>query len=684
MTEVNSITDLTRDGEIAVITLNSPPVNALSEAMREGLIAAVAKAEVDPAAKAMLLICAGRTFIAGADISEFDKVMKGAGFRELQNAMDGAKKPIVVAIHGTALGGGLETAMCGHYRVAVPSAKLGQPEVALGLVPGAGGTQRLPRLVGVEKALVMVTDGKPISAEEGLKLGLIDALMPEKDLKGGALTFTKALLAEGKGARRTRDLNQKVTGVPAKLFADFRASHDFRGFDAPGEAVKCVEAATAMPFDQGLDFEEKIFLACKESLQSKAQRYAFFAERKTAKIPGLADDVTLIAIKKVGVIGAGLMGGGIATVFANAGLAVTVIEANPDALAKGLDAVKTGYEASVKRGRLSTEDAQARFARMTGSLKMEDLADCDLIVEAVFERMDIKKDVFSRLNEIAKPDAILASNTSFLDIDAIAAATSRPDHVVGLHFFSPAPIMKLLEIVRGAKTSDSVLATAMKLAKAIGKVGVLAGNAHGFIGNRILMARQDAASQLVLEGASPYAVDKVLTDFGFPMGPFAMHDLAGLDLGWVASESHGETLRDLLCEAGRRGQKTKSGYYDYDSARKASPSPVVEKIIEDFRKKKGVTPRAIGEQEILERCILPMINEGAKILEEGKASRASDIDIVWIYGYGWPAYRGGPMFYGDTLGLNAVAAGLRKYGGTPAPLIEKLAATGKRLSDYSN
>jgi 3-hydroxyacyl-CoA dehydrogenase len=684
MTEVNPITDLTRDGEIAVITLNSPPVNALSEAMREGLIAAVAKAEADPTAKAMLLICAGRTFIAGADISEFDKVQHGPGFRELQNAMDGAKKPIVVAIHGTALGGGLETAMCGHYRVAVPSAKLGQPEVALGLVPGAGGTQRLPRLVGVEKALVMVTDGKPISAEEGLKLGLIDALMPEKDLKSGALAFTKALLAEGKGARRTRDLNQKVTGVPAKPFSDFRAGHDFRGFDAPGEAVKCVEAATTMPFDQGLDFEEKIFLACKESLQSKAQRYAFFAERKTAKIPGLADDVPLIAIKKVGVIGAGLMGGGIATVFANGGLPVTVVEANAEALAKGLDVVKGGYEAGVKRGRLSAEEAQARFARMTGSLKMEDLADCDLIVEAVFERMDIKKDVFSRLDKIAKPGAILASNTSFLDIDAIAAATSRPDHVLGLHFFSPAPVMKLLEIVRGAKTSDSVLATAMKLAKAVGKVGVLAGNAHGFIGNRILMARQDAANQLVLEGAPPTAIDKVLTGFGFPMGPFAMFDLAGLDLGWVASESHGETLRDLLCEAGRRGQKTKSGYYDYDSARKPSPSPVVEKIIEDFRKKKGVTPRTIGDQEILERCILPMINEGAKILEEGKASRAADIDIVWIYGYGWPAYRGGPMFYGDTLGLAAVAAGLRKYGRTPAPLIEKLAAAGKRLSDYSN
>lgn len=684
MTDINPITDLSRDGEIAVITLNSPPVNALSRLMREGLIAAFAQAEADGAAKAVLLICAGRTFIAGADISEFDKVQTGAGFRDLQNAMDAVKKPIVVAIHGTALGGGLETAMCGHYRVAVLSAKLGQPEVALGLVPGAGGTQRLPRLVGVEKALAMVTDGKPIAADEGLKLGLIDALMPETDLKQSALAFVRELLAEGKGVRRTRDLNEKVTGVPAKLFADFRAAHDFRGFTAPGEAIKCVEAATTLPFDQGIDFEEKVFLACMASLQSKAQRYAFFAERKTAKIPGLGDDVPLLPIQKVGVIGAGLMGGGIATVFANAGLPVTVVEANATALAAGLDTVKGGYEAGVKRGRLSAEEAQARFGRMTGSLKMEDLGGCDLIVEAVFERMDIKKDVFSRLDKIAKPATILASNTSFLDIDEIAAATTRPDKVLGLHFFSPAPVMKLMEIVRGAKTSDSALATAMKLAKAIGKVGVLAGNAHGFIGNRILMARQDAASQLVLEGASPYAIDKVLTDFGFPMGPFAMHDLAGLDLGWVAAESHGETLRDLLCEAGRRGQKTKSGYYDYDSARKASPSPVTEKIIEDFRKKKGVTARAIGEQEILERCLLPMINEGAKILEEGKASRASDIDIVWIYGYGWPVYRGGPMFYADTIGLAQVAAGLKKYGLQPAPLLTKLAAANKRLSDFSN
>jgi len=683
MTAINPVTDLDRDGAVAVITLNNPPVNALSEAMREGLIAALREAEADSAVQATLLICAGRTFIAGADISEFDKNLAGASLRDVHNAMDAAGKPIVVAIHGTALGGGLETAMCGHYRVAVPSAKLGQPEVALGLVPGGGGTQRLPRLIGIEKALEMVTDGKPISAAESLVLGLLDALMPEQELKDGALAFTRQLLADGKGIRRTRDRDEKVTGVSPQIFSDFRNSHNFRGFEAPGEVVKCVEAATTMPFDQALDFESRVFLACKDSLQSKAQRYAFFAERKAGKIPGMADDTPILPIAKVGVIGAGLMGGGIATVFANAGLPVTIVETDAAALARGLDAVKSNYESSVKRGRITEDEARARFARITGTLALEDLADRDLIVEAVFENMDVKKGVFTRLEKIARPGAILASNTSYLNIDEIAAVTSRPDHVLGLHFFSPAPVMKLLEIVRGAKTADTVLATAMKLAKGVGKVGVLAGNAHGFIGNRILSQRQDAANRLVLEGASPYTVDKVLTGFGFPMGPFAMADLAGLDLGWNAATSHGETLRDVFCEAGRRGQKTKAGFYDYDTGRKASPSSVAEKLIEDFRAKKNVTPRAIREDEIRERLLLPMIDEGAKILMEGKASRASDIDIVWLYGYGWPAYRGGPMFYADSIGLDVVIADLKKYGYTPAPLLEQLAAKGQRISDFA-
>ena len=683
MTAINSVTDLARDGAVAIITLNNPPVNALSEAMREGLIAALREAEADSAVQATLLICAGRTFIAGADISEFDKKLTGASLRDVHTAMDAARKPIVVAIHGTALGGGLETAMCGHYRVAVPSAKLGQPEVALGLVPGAGGTQRLPRLIGVEKALEMVTDGKPISAADGLALGLVDALMPEQDLKSGALAFTRQLLADGKSIRHTRDRDEKVTGVPPQIFSDFRKSHNFRGFEAPEEAIKCVEAAVTMPFDHALDFEGRVFLACKDSLQSKAQRYAFFAERKAGKIPGLADDTPVLPVAKVGVIGAGLMGGGIATVFANASLPVTIVETDAAALARGLDTIKSNYESSVKRGRISEEEARARFARITGTLALEDLGDRDLIVEAVFENMDVKKSVFTGLEKIARPGAILASNTSYLNIDEIAAMTSRPDHVLGLHFFSPAPVMKLLEIVRGAKTADTVLATAMKLAKAVGKVGVLAGNAHGFIGNRILSQRQSAANQLVLEGASPYAVDKVLTGFGFPMGPFAMADLAGLDLGWNAATSRGETLREVFCEAGRRGQKTKAGFYDYDDARKSSPSPAAEKLIEDFRVKKTIAPRAIGEDEIRERLLLPMINEGAKILMEGKASRASDIDIVWLNGYGWPAYRGGPMFYADSIGLDAVIAGLKRYGLTPAPLLEQLAAKGQRISDFA-
>lgn len=683
MTAINSVTDLARDGAVAIITLNNPPVNALSEAMREGLIAALREAEADSAVQATLLICAGRTFIAGADISEFDKKLTGASLRDVHTAMDAARKPIVVAIHGTALGGGLETAMCGHYRVAVPSAKLGQPEVALGLVPGAGGTQRLPRLIGVEKALEMVTDGKPISAADGLALGLVDALMPEQDLKSGALAFTRQLLADGKSIRHTRDRDEKVTGVPPQIFSDFRKSHNFRGFEAPEEAIKCVEAAVTMPFDHALDFEGRVFLACKDSLQSKAQRYAFFAERKAGKIPGLADDTPVLPVAKVGVIGAGLMGGGIATVFANASLPVTIVETDAAALARGLDTIKSNYESSVKRGRISEEEARARFARITGTLALEDLGDRDLIVEAVFENMDVKKGVFTGLEKIARPGAILASNTSYLNIDEIAAMTSRPDHVLGLHFFSPAPVMKLLEIVRGAKTADTVLATAMKLAKAVGKVGVLAGNAHGFIGNRILSQRQSAANQLVLEGASPYAVDKVLTGFGFPMGPFAMADLAGLDLGWNAATSRGETLREVFCEAGRRGQKTKAGFYDYDDARKSSPSPAAEKLIEDFRVKKTIAPRAIGEDEIRERLLLPMINEGAKILMEGKASRASDIDIVWLNGYGWPAYRGGPMFYADSIGLDAVIAGLKRYGLTPAPLLEQLAAKGQRISDFA-
>jgi 3-hydroxyacyl-CoA dehydrogenase len=679
MTAINSVTDFTREGDVAIITINNPPVNALGVSVREGLIAALDQAGKDTDAKAILLICAGRTFIAGADISEFGKPPTGPGFIETQDAFDAAQKPLVAAIHGTALGGGLETAMCCHYRVAVASAKFGQPEVNLGLIPGAGGSQRLPRLAGVPKALEMVATGKPIGAADALANGLIDEIVPG-DLKAGALAFIAKLLADGKGIRRTRDLQEKVTGDFAAIFA-FAKGQNMRGFEAPLDAINAVEAATALPFDDGIAFEQKLFLARMMSAQSAALRYLFFAERKVSKIPDVPDDTPALPINKVGIIGAGTMGGGIAMNFATAGIPVTILEMKQEALDHGLGVVKKNYDSSAAKGRFTPEDAQKRFALLTGTLKMEDLADCDLIIEAVFERMDIKKDVFAKLDKIAKPGAIMASNTSFLNIDEIAAVTTRPDHVLGLHFFSPANVMKLLEIVRGAKTSKPVVATAMKLAKIIGKVGVLVGVAYGFVGNRMLAARSAEADKMVMEGAFPWDIDRVLVKFGFPMGGFAMWDLAGLDLGWVKEESHGETLRDLLNEIGRKGQKTGGGYYDYDAARKATPSPVAEKLLTDLWAKKGITPRKIPDQEMLERSLYPMINEGAKILEEGKASRASDIDIVWLYGYGFPAWRGGPMFYADSIGLDTVLAGVRKYGWTPSALLEKLAAEKKKFAD---
>jgi len=679
MTAINAVTDLSREGDVAVILLNHPPVNALNEQMRDGLVAALTDAGKDNAVRAILLICAGRTFIAGADISEFDKVQKGAGFKEAQDAFDNVQKPIVAAIHGTALGGGLEVAMCCHYRVAMGSAKFGQPEVNLGLIPGAGGTQRLPRLVGIPKALEMVATGKPINAQDALLNGLIDEIVPG-DLKEGALAFINELLAEGKGIRRTRDMNEKIAGDFAPIFA-FAKGQNMRGFEAPMDAIKAVEAVTSMSFDEGILNEHKIFEARRASAQSLALRHLFFAERKTSKVPDVADDTPTLPIKKVGIVGAGTMGGGIAMNFVNAGIPVTIVEMKQDALDHGLGVVKKNYDNSAAKGRFSAEEVAKRMSLLTGTLKFEDLADCDLIIEAVFERMDVKKDVFAKLDKVAKPGAILASNTSFLNIDEIASATERPGHVLGLHFFSPANVMKLLEIVRGEKTSKEVVATAMKLAKTIGKVGVLVGVAYGFVGNRMLAARSNEADKMVMEGALPWDIDRVLVRFGFPMGGFAMWDLAGLDLGWVKEESHGETLRDLLNEMGRKGQKTGAGYYDYDEKRKATPSPITENLLKDLWAKKGVTPRTIPDQEILERQLYPMINEGAKILEEGKASRASDIDIVWLYGYGFPAWRGGPMFYADTIGLDTVLAGVKKYGWKPSALLEKLVAEEKKFAD---
>ncbi len=691
MTAINPVTDLSNDGDIAVITLNSPPVNALSAPVRDGLAEGFKAAIADPGVKAIVLLCEGKTFIAGADISEFGKAPKGASLFEVQAAMENSPKPVVAAIHGTALGGGLEVALCAHYRVAVPSAKCGLPEVNLGLLPGAGGTQRLPRIVGPEAALDMMTSGKHVGAKYSLDVGLVDELAPEGGLRAAAIAFAKKIVAENRPLKKVRDNNAKVEAARgrAEIFANFRKENarKFRGFLAPEYNIQCVEAAVNLPFDDGLKVERKLFMELVTGTQSAAQRYVFFAERQVWKITNLPDDTAVIPVNKVGVIGAGTMGGGISMNFLNAGIPVTIVETKQEALDRGVATIRKNYENTAKKGRMTQDDVEKRMAMLTPTLALEDLAGSDMVIEAVFERMDIKKDVFGKLDKIVKPGAVLATNTSYLNIDEIAAATSRPESVIGMHFFSPANVMRLLENVRGEKTSDAVVATATQTAKKIGKIAALAGVCPGFIGNRMFSPRQREAQKLVMEGAMPWDVDRALYNFGFPMGPFAMSDLAGLDIGWVKENSRGETIRDRLCEMDRRGQKTGAGYYDYDASRNATPSPVAAGIIEEFRKKSGVNSRTISDEEIVERCIYPMINEGAKILAEGKAMRASDIDIVWINGYGWPVYRGGPMFYGDTAGLDKVLAKMKEWQAQmgdafkPSPLLEKLVAEGKRFQD---
>ncbi|HEX7887054.1 MAG TPA: 3-hydroxyacyl-CoA dehydrogenase NAD-binding domain-containing protein [Phenylobacterium sp.] len=693
MTEINAVTTLTREGDVAVVTLNSPPVNALSANVRDGLLEGFKQA-IASDAKAIVLICEGRTFIAGADISEFGGAMKGASLPDVQAMMENSPKPVVAAIHGTALGGGLEVALCAHYRVAVPSARLGLPEVNLGLLPGAGGTQRLPRIAGVEKALEMMTSGRHAPAKEALAMGLVDELVEEGKLKEGALAFANKAIAENKPLVKVRDNNAKLEAAKGhpEIFAAFRKANarKFRGFLAPEYIIRCAEAAVnSNSFDEGLAVERKLFVELVSGQQSEAQRYYFFAERQANKIPDVPDDTPTRPIKKVGILGAGTMGGGIAMNFANVGIPVVIVELKQEALDHGLSVIRKNYERTASRGGLTAEQVEQRSALITGSLSMEEaFKDVDLVIEAVFELMSVKKDIFGKLDKIAKPGAILASNTSMLNIDEIAAVTSRPQDVIGLHFFSPANVMKLLEVVRGDKTAKDVIATSMKMAKQIGKVAVLSGVCYGFIGNRMLGERQREALNLVMEGAMPWDVDRVLYDFGFPMGPFAMHDLAGLDLGWVKEESKGETLRDVLCEMDRRGQKNGKGYYDYDENRNATPSPVTEKIINDFIAKSGRNPRKISDEEILERCVYPMINEGMKILEEGMSIRPSDVDVVWVNGYGWPVYRGGPMHYGDQIGADKVLAKMQQFQGSmgdafkPAAALEKLVAEGKKLADF--
>ncbi|WP_421866643.1 3-hydroxyacyl-CoA dehydrogenase NAD-binding domain-containing protein [Parvibaculum sp.] len=689
---MNDVTTLEKEGGIAVVTLNSPPVNALSAPVREGINNGIKAALEDSDVKAIVLICEGRTFIAGADITEFGKAPKGPSLFDAQAMIENASKPVVAAIHGTALGGGLEVALTCHYRVAVPSAKCGLPEVNLGLLPGAGGTQRLPRIVGPEKALEMVTSGQHVGAKQCLEMGLVDDLAEEGKLREGAVAFANKIVAEKRPLNKVRDLNDKVEAARGKpeIFEKFRKSiaRKTRGFLAPEYNIQCIEAAVNLPFDEGIKVEQKLFRELITGTQSAAQRHVFFAERQVWKLPDVPKETPIIPVNKVGIIGAGTMGGGIAMNFLTTGIPVTIVETKQEALDRGIATIRKNYENSAKKGRFSMEEVEKRMGLLTGSLDMNDLADCDLVIEAVFENMDVKKEVFAKLDAIVKQGAILATNTSALNIDEIATAVKRPEAVIGLHFFSPANVMRLLEVVRADKTSNEVIATSMQLAKKIGKIAALVGVCPGFVGNRILAQRQREAQKLIMEGAMPWDVDRVLYDFGLPMGPFAMSDLAGLDIGWNKEKSKGETLRDRLCEMDRRGQKTGAGYYDYDENRNAKPSPVVEKMILDYAAEKGINRRKISDDEILERCIYPMINEGAKILEEGKAIRSSDIDIVWINGYGFPVYRGGPMFYGDTVGADKVLAKMKEFQAQmgddfkPAALLEKIVAEGKKFSDF--
>jgi 3-hydroxyacyl-CoA dehydrogenase len=689
--KVNDVTRYETEGRIAVVTVDSPPVNALSNAVRQGVGQAMERAFADAGVQAIVLICDGKTFFAGADITEFGKPQVEPSLRQLQAIVENAPKPVVAAIHGTALGGGLELALVAHYRIAVASAKCGLPEVNLGLLPGAGGTQRLPRIVGVPKALEMITGGAPVSARAAHEMGLLDALAPEGELRSAAIALAEQMLDEGRPLAKVRDRTDRIDEVRGRpeVFADFRKANarKFRGFMAPENIIRAIEQGLDLPFDDALVNERRLFDELMADSQSAAQRHIFFAERQVAKVDDIPADTPTLPVEKAGVIGAGTMGGGIAMNFANAGIPVTIVETSQAALERGLGIIRRNYEATASKGRMKAEDVDKRMALITGSLDMADLADADLIIEAVFEQIDVKKEIFAKLDAVAKPGAILATNTSYLDVDEIAAATGRPESVLGLHFFSPANVMKLLEIVRTGDTAKPVLATAMKLAKRIGKIGVMVGNGFGFVGNRILAARNREADRLVLEGATPADVDRVLYDFGFAMGHFQMRDLVGLDVGWNRTTTSSANVREILNEMGRHGQKSGGGYYDYDDKRSATPSPIAAQVIADFAQANGIARRSVPDEEIHDRLLYAMVNEGARILDEGIAARSSDIDVVWITGYGWPKYRGGPMFWGDLQGMPAVLERLKALQAAhgddfaPSPLIERLAAVGKSFKE---
>ena len=689
------VTFSNQDG-IGVITINNPPVNALSPGVPEGILAAVRQAQSDDAVKALVLIGSGRTFIAGADIREFGKITSGErkdklNLAELMLVMEDSTKPLICAIHGTAFGGGLEVAMGAHYRVAVPSAQVGQPEVKLGLIPGAAGTQRLPRLAGVAKAVEMCAFGEPVKAQAAFEAGIVDRIV-EGDLLAGAIAFAREVLAKGETPRKPRDRNEKL-GADAAIFATAReqARKTRRGMMAPLAAIDAVEFATKLPFDEGVKKEAELFHKCLFSDQSKAMIHAFFGEREVAKIPFLPKDTPVREIRTAAVVGAGTMGGGIAMNYVNAGIPVILKESTQEALDRGLATIRKNYANSVKKGRFPQSVMDQRMAMIRPQLTYEGFDEADIVAEAVFEGMALKKQVFAEIDRAAKPGAILASNTSTLDIDEIASATARPEMVIGHHYFSPANVMRLIEIVRGKATSLEVIATSMALAKKLNKVGVLVGNCRGFVGNRMIHSYIREAQFLVEEGAAPEAVDKALYDFGMAMGPLAMGDLAGLDVGWRIRKEYKRLedpnerhplIADALCELGRYGQKTGAGWYRYDENRNPSPDPDVTTLIEKLTKQAGIKRRAISAEEIVDRTIYALVNEGAKILEEGIALRAVDIDIIYLTGYGFPVYRGGPMWYASTVGLKKVYDRVQKFNWTPAPLLKQLSEQGKTFDDF--
>ena len=689
-------------GSVGVITLNNPPVNALSvnKGVLQRILDSIKEGEHDQHINCFLLIGGGSNFSGGADITEFGKPHEPglATLPDLLAYMDTVTKPIFAALSGPTMGGGLELALTCHYRIAAPNTLVALPEVKLGILPGAGGTQRLPRIIGAERALDFMINGNPIKADKALELGIVDEIA-KGDLLQAALTWAKRAVREGKGVRRASQLQPVQDQDPQQFIeaARQKVAKAWRGFPAPLAIVECVNAALTLPFDKALAVERSEFSKLVKSNESKALRHLFFAERQAAKIADVPADTPLIEIKTAAVIGAGTMGGGITMNFANAGIPVTIVEASQEALDRGLGIIRKNYAATVSKGRLSQEQMDKRMALITPSVDMKSIAKADIVIEAVFEEMNVKKEVFGTIDAVAKAGAILATNTSTLDVNEIAATTSRPESVLGTHFFSPANVMRLLEVVRGAKTAKDVLATSMKLGKTIGKVPVCVGVCDGFVGNRMIHTYLKEAGYLLEEGALPQQVDGAIEKFGFAMGPFRMSDLAGLDIGWAIRKRQAATrpaderyvkVGDMICEKGRFGQKTGAGFYRYEQgSRAAIPDPEIEALIAEASREKGIERRDISDEEIVERLLYSLVNEGADILDEGIAQRASDIDVIYAFGYGFPRYRGGPMFYADLVGLDKVLASIKRFGesplGThwkPASLLEKLAAEGGKFN----